>query len=109
LEQCAREGLPLPKKIQEAPELRPGLDLYYYGFLDLVSCWSSGSNCIPWTAIETYCERYGLDDEQREEMHTFVAALDGVYQAHVKKKGSIGGTPGRGGDKAPGTGPGYRA
>lgn len=89
-----RDGMPLPEHIQNAPELTHGLVLYYNAFQDLSSCRSLGMSLgpIPWTAIDQYCQRHGIKDEQYDDMFHHVNELDEAYRAHVeaeaKKKGT---------------------
>ena len=89
IKQAVRSGLPLPDKIQNAPSILPGLELYYMGFLDLTSSRSIGGfgvGPIPWLAIEQYSQTLELDDEQREAMHHHVAEMDKAYIKHQQKK-----------------------
>lgn len=88
LKQVLRERLPVPKRIQNAPRLRFGLELYYGAFFDLCSCrlnaWDFGE--IPWTATNEYCRTLGLDEDQTEKMHYFIALLDRTYLRIMRKK-----------------------
>lgn len=79
--QCAREKAPLPEKFANAPELLPGLDLYYSAFFDLSTCRPLGfaEGPIPWLAIDRYCEANDIEGEQREDLHFHVRALDRAY------------------------------
>lgn len=72
----------MPDAIQNAPDLLPGLELFWSGFQDLASCRSQGYGVpgpIPWTAIHTYCEAHGIEGRQREDMFYHVERLDKVY------------------------------
>lgn len=88
IQQAEKHGLPLPEKIQNAPSLWPGLELYYIGFMDLMASRQSGFGIGPiwWGTIQDYCERKGLDEEQTEAMHHHIRALDEVYMKHVQQK-----------------------
>lgn len=79
---------PLPEKIANAPSLLPGLELYYKGFMDLISSRMIGMGPGPiwWDTIQTYCERTNLDDIQTEAMHHHVKNMDEVYLKHVDSK-----------------------
>ncbi len=86
-----RSGLPLPDRIQNAPSILPGLELYYKGFLDLNTSRAFtgfGIGPIGWLVIEQYCNVMELEQEQREDMHHHIAALDAVYMKHMQKKNS---------------------
>jgi hypothetical protein len=78
IQQCTREGLPLPKKIANAPQLGLGLELYYDAFLELNSCRASGWGLmpIPWSAIRDYAETFDLDEEQFEDLYYYVRVMD---------------------------------
>jgi hypothetical protein len=88
IEQAAKHGLPLPEKIQNAPSLLPGLELYYIGFTDLINSRNVGMGVSPiwWGTIQDYCDRKKLDEEQTEAMHHHIKAMDGVYLNLSQKK-----------------------
>lgn len=50
-------------------------------FWDLNTCRQAGMGIgpIPWLAVEAYCDRLGLDDEAREDMHALVRAMDDAF------------------------------
>jgi hypothetical protein len=85
IEQCVRAGWDLPEKITNAPSLSPGLELYYMGFMDLISS-RHGSSPIWWITVQEYCERAGCDEEQTEAMHLHLRNMDAVYLKQVTKK-----------------------
>ena len=89
LEDCHRHHMPIPQKIQSAPTLRLGLDLFLMGFMDLSSCRPAGFGVspIPWTAIHEYCERIGVEDDQRDDMLYHVQIMDQAFLGHHSKKG----------------------
>ena len=72
-------GMPVPESIKNAPQLHLGLELYYDAFFAL-------SSDLTWRAIEDYCDRFDLDDEQREDMHYHLPKLYKVYDDHSRKK-----------------------
>ncbi len=84
--------MPLPKAIQNAPELELGLDFFYVAFLELSSCRQIGmeEGPIPWTAIDTYCFRFELESEMRDDMFHFVRSLDNEYLRFRKSKSGKG-------------------
>lgn len=88
IEQAEKHGLPLPEKIENAPSLLPGLELYYAGFLDLMASRQVGMGIGPlwWGTIQDYCDRKGLDEEQTEAMHFHLKMMDIVYLKHMQKK-----------------------
>lgn len=86
IEQCIRLNQPYPKPIAEAPELGPGLDLFYEAFCALDSC-RVMDGPIPWTAIEQYSNYVGIDEEeQRSMMHHYIRHLDSIVTDHRKER-----------------------
>lgn len=83
-----REGLPLPEKIKNAPEVETGLDLYIQGFFDLNTSRTIGmeEGPIPWSAIDGYCNSLELEDDQREDMFFFIRKLDSAYLDYFRSK-----------------------
>ena len=82
-----RYGLPLPDRIQKAPELRFGLQLYYAGFLDLTSCRNIGMGLgpIPLLSMLEYCLINDISGEQREDFVWFIQRLDHKYLSWSSK------------------------
>lgn len=81
LEQCIRDNLPIPKKLQNSPSLESGMELYYQAFLDLNSCRQvgMGEGPIPWTAIAYYCRFFEMDEETTDDVMYMVRGLDNEY------------------------------
>lgn len=88
VDRCVRERLPLPKRIQNAPELLLGLELYYGAFLDLSSCRPNGwgPQPISWLTIAEYADHLGLDEEQREDLFFFIRAMDSCWLHYHDRK-----------------------
>lgn len=88
LDECIRRGKPPPESMQQAPQLHPGLNLFYVAFLDLHTCRQLGMTMGPidWLAIDRYCQRYDIQGEQYEDMHYFVSRLDAAYLEHHRAK-----------------------
>lgn len=78
VQQCYRSGVPIPDRIQNAPELIDGLELYLSAFFDLDSERSHGMapTPIPFTSIVKYAEVFGFDLEQTEALLIYVRELD---------------------------------
>jgi hypothetical protein len=77
--------MPIPSKIANAPELLAGLELYFLAYLELATCrpTSFGDDApIPWLAVENWALSNGLDEEQRDDLHFHVAAMDGAHLGH---------------------------
>ena len=88
LDQCYRYRMPVPEKIQNAPELFTGLELYYSGFLDLTTCRAIGmaEGPIAWSDMAGYCKFNGIVGEQEEDFFYFVSRMDSTYLKHCAKK-----------------------
>lgn len=83
--------MPLPNAIQNAPDLLPGLDLYYDGFVALTSCRNSmfaGEGPIPWLVMRDYCNDYGIVGEQKEYFFLMLGHMDNAYLEYKLKKSS---------------------
>lgn len=90
--ECMRSRLPLPAKIQDAPELELGLELYFGAFFDLSTCRPNsgmGLSPIPWSAIEEYACVYEFDPEQREDLLYLVRAMDQAYIKHYAARSKV--------------------
>lgn len=88
MEECIRRGQPPPESIQNAPVLFEGLHLYYTAFLDLNGCRQLGQAMGPidWLAIDRYCQRYDIQEEQYEDMHYFVARMDEAFLTYHRER-----------------------
>jgi len=80
--------MPLPKSIENAPELWPGLELYLTAWYDLDTTRSIGFGVgpIPWNAVESYCTAHNMDESQRARMHRMIREMDKVYLDHANKR-----------------------
>lgn len=88
LDQCMREGLQLPKKIREAPELEFGLAFYYNAFLDLSPerPVGFGEAPIPASVVRNYGKSLDLDEEEMEDLVFHIRAMDLEYLKYKQKK-----------------------
>jgi hypothetical protein len=87
--QSIRQGLPVPSRIADAPELLPWLRPVYNAFTELSTC-RHDSGPIPWTAIQSYAEAYGYDNDEFELLRftRLIRSMDRAYleKAHEKQK-----------------------
>ena len=85
-----REGLPLPNRMQNAPELTLGLGIYYNAFTNLSTSRPLGmaEGPIPWHIIEQYCEKLQLSPEQNDDMHFLIREMDGAYLGYRERNRS---------------------
>lgn len=83
-----RNGMPLPKKIQNAPELIIGLDFYFNAFEDLHLERAVGltEGRIPLSAIKSYSMDLELDEEQRDNMVVYIQRMDAAYLNYARSK-----------------------
>lgn len=88
IQQCMRERLPLPERIQNAAQIELGLELYYGAFFDLHTCRPLGmaEGAIRWMDIHDYCDRLGVSEDQREDMHYHIRVMDNAYLEWRGKK-----------------------
>ena len=88
IEQCIRSRRKIPDKFLNAPEVYPGLDMFYAAFMDMTSCRELGYGQIGpvnWLTIQRYCEVYGIQGEQREDMFYHVSRMDRAYLEWIEK------------------------
>lgn len=83
-----RERLPLPDRIQNAPELFIGSELFYGAFMDLSTCRPAGWGVcpIPFSAIIDYAAAMDIEGDQRDDLVLFVRSLDAAYVKHYNQK-----------------------
>lgn len=81
IQQCIQDGLPLPEKIANAPELLPGLEPYFEAFSRLSTCRQIGMGVgpIPWTAIVQYAALQELDQWHADMLIWCIEAMDAAY------------------------------
>lgn len=86
--QAMQQGIPLPEKIVNAPELLPGLEMYLTAFNRLSTCRQLGMACgpIPYTAIGIYAEQQQFDEEHTDALYYFIEALDLAFLNWSAKK-----------------------
>ena len=98
ISQAMRSDMPLPKRIQEAPELTLGLHLFYVAFLDL-AVGSSGQ--ISWGEVQNYGLHLDLDEETLEDLHYHIGQMDQARAQHVESKSRTGAANGQSGAVRP--------
>jgi len=86
--EALREDREIPDEIAFAPEIGSGLELYYYGFMDISSSRQIGMGLgpIPWKIVHDYCVALELDEDQTEAMHYHIAEMDGAFMEHNRSK-----------------------
>lgn len=70
------------------PSLWPGLEVFYEGFMDLMSSRQIGFGLGPiwWQTVQDYCNSKGFDDELTDQMHFHIKKMDEVYLTYAGKK-----------------------
>ena len=88
-----KNGMPIPEYINNAPQLWPGLGIYYKAFWDLMSSRmvAFGPGPIPWDAVDRYAERRQFDDDQRVALEHHIQLMDVVYLKYWNDKHNNGG------------------
>ena len=83
-----RRRLPLPDRIENAPRLLPGLDLYYDAFQYLSTCRQVGFSFgpIPCDAIDAYADRREFSDNQREDLFFVIREMDNAFILHHRDR-----------------------
>lgn len=86
-------GVELPQTVDEKPEVRPDLELYWEAYMDLNGTRASGFGLgpIPWTSIDAFARRHKLEDpDEFQTLKEIVWKVDKAYlDWHVQqnKKG----------------------
>lgn len=89
IRQCQAEKLPLPEKIQNAPSLWLGCELYYLAFMDLTTCRQLGFGIqgpISYLDIAAYCSYHGFSEETTNAMQFILPRVDQFYLDYWAKK-----------------------
>lgn len=92
----------MPRRIAEAPDLLPWLRFEFEAFFELVTCANDGG-AIPWTAMHSYAQAYGLRSE--DDIYRFtklIRAMDRAYIEHRNKKRDFKNKAGKVGKKGVG-------
>jgi hypothetical protein len=92
LQKCLHFGIPIPNKIKNAPELLPGLELFYRAFHKLSTCRpvGMGPGPIPWTAVLAYGTMQELDQLQFEALEYHISRMDGAFLEWIDRKNKGG-------------------
>lgn len=88
IKQALRAGQPIPERIANAPELKPGMNLYLEAFLDLDSerGHAFGPERIPLGKIFEYAIAYEFDEEQTEDLVYLVREMDKAHVSNLNRK-----------------------
>jgi hypothetical protein len=88
VKQAMRFGHPIPERIANSPELKPGLQLYLQAFFDLDSERSHAFSptAIPWSSIQDYAKAFDIDGEQREDLFYLVKQMDRAHLSRLDSK-----------------------
>lgn len=80
----------LPDKIKGAPQILPGLELYYEAFTELSSSRTSGMGigAIPWTAIDRWALRYEVEGDDFERLAMYIRMMDAKFIEFASKQQS---------------------
>lgn len=94
-EAVRRGHLPrLPDRVQNAPQLREGLELYWTAYVELTTCRPAafgGCPPLPWTAMATWAQFHSLDYDQFEDLIYFSREMDAEYEKWWNRQQPNGG------------------
>lgn len=78
----------IPVKIMNAPQLLPGLGIYFQAFMALSSCRPLGMSegRIPWTAAFQYGQALDMSAEEFEDLWILVSLMDAAYLTYRKSQ-----------------------
>lgn len=84
IKDCLRSGTKIPDRIENAPELIRGLELYLLSFFDIDSDRDCAFSMRPlsWASVRNYAILNKFDEEQTEDLHFFIRKMD---EAHLKR------------------------
>lgn len=75
---------PMPERIQNAPELNAGLELFLEAFFELDTERTEGA--IPWSSVVRYAEVYQFEEVQFGDLLHHLRTLDPVLMKYRSKK-----------------------
>lgn len=79
----------LPERIENAPTLTLGLELFMNGFFILQSTRGAAYGSegpIPWLAMRDYCNEYEIVGDQRLDFYDLLSRMDHAYLDYKAKK-----------------------
>ena len=82
VEQSIRNHMPLPPKVENAPELTQGLSFFYHVFMDLTTTrplTDISEGPISWLALDAYCRHHKITGLQREDVEFVIPQMDHAY------------------------------
>lgn len=81
IEQCMRANMPLPARIQNAPDLALGLELYYNAFdhLNRERPVGMGLSFIPFSSIIQYAHWLDMSQDETQDLVYLIHKLDEEY------------------------------
>jgi hypothetical protein len=76
------------KALEDRPERRADLELYWVAFFDLTTCRPpgfEGALPIPWDAIDQWAQRHSIIGESFDGLVHMVRAMDAVFLEWAQK------------------------
>lgn len=86
IQQSIRQRREIPDIIANAPQLLPGLQLYWNAWMDLWTCRRESGSMIPWSEIQYWADSNTLPPLQVADLHTHIRALDLAFLAWKRDK-----------------------
>jgi hypothetical protein len=88
IRQCYARKKALPERIQNAPNLFTGLELFFQAFVELNTNrntgWSAGP--IPGWCIDDYADRLELTKEEAEDLTYHIRMMDQAFLKYSARK-----------------------
>ena len=88
IRECYLRKKALPERIQNAPDLFVGLELYFTAFTELNTCrstgWSAGP--IPSWCIDEFADRLELTEDEAEDLHYHIRMMDKAFLDYMSRK-----------------------
>lgn len=74
-----------PRFLEPPPEVQSGLGIFMRAYFDLAAD-RSESGRIPWSTVDRWCHRKGLDGDEANDAQFLIQRMDMAYLEWVKKK-----------------------
>lgn len=88
IRECYLRKRALPERIQNAPDLFIGLELYFQAFTELNTCRSTGWSVgpIPSWCIDEFADRLNLTCDETEDLHYHIRTMDKAFLDYMSRK-----------------------
>lgn len=76
------------KALEDRPQVRSGLLLYWQAFWDVSTCrriGMEGASPVPWTAIDAWARRHGIAGDGFDRLVELIERMDAVWMKDQSK------------------------